>query len=87
MLFNGYISTNPIDVGGGYIAFNIEGGEEKVEMPLILCKSTLTEYNSNFKIGDLISASGVLEKIQGEWVIKAKEILNVPSLEEEEKLL
>ena len=86
ILFNGYISTEPIDVGGGYIAINIEGGESRVEMPLILCHSSLQEYNANFRVGDLISAYGILEKLQGEWVIKATEVMRVPTNEEIEKL-
>ena len=82
ILFNGYISSEPVDVGGGFIAFNIEGGESRMEMPLILSHSTLNEFKSNFQVNDLISAYGQLEKVQEQWVIKAKEIMRIPSDDE-----
>jgi len=86
ILFNGYIKSEPIDVGGGFLAFNIDGGEERSEMPLMLARNSLEEFQEAFRIGDLISGYGILKKIQEEWVIETKEILRIPDDEELSKM-
>lgn len=82
ILFNGYIKSEPIDVGGGFLAFNIDGGEKRSEMPLILARNSLEEFQEAFRIGDLISGYGILKKVQEEWVIETKELLRIPDDEE-----
>lgn len=86
ILFNGYIKSEPIDVGGGFLAFNIEGGEERSEMPLILVRNSMEEFQEAFRIGDLISGYGILKKVQEEWVIETKEILRIPDDDELSKM-
>lgn len=86
ILFNGYIKSEPIDVGGGFLAFNIEGGEERSEMPLMLARNSIKDFQEAFRIGDLISGYGILKKVQEEWVIETKEILRIPDDEELSKM-
>lgn len=86
ILFNGYIKSDPVDVGGGFLAFNIDGGEERSEMPLILVRNSMEEFQEAFRIGDLISGYGILKKVQEEWVIETKELLRIPDDEELSKM-
>lgn len=86
ILFNGYIKSDPIDVGGGFLAFNIDGGEERSEMPLMLAKNSIKEFQDAFRIGDLVSGYGILKKVQEEWVIETKELLRIPNDDELSKM-
>lgn len=85
--FNGEIVSDFYDVGAGYVAFNLLAGKERLEMPLILIDGDIKEISSLLKKEDKIAGIGILEKMQGQFVIKARVINKIPTSEEIKKLI
>lgn len=80
--FNGSIISDIMDVGGGYLAFNILAGKEKMEMPLILVKGMLDDVQKYLQKDDRIAAIGFLKKMQGQFVIEVTHLDRIPTQEE-----
>ena len=72
--FNGEIISELVDVGGGFVAFNVLSGKNKEEMPTILVKGKFEETTKSLKKGDNIVAVGILKKMQGQFVIETVQI-------------
>ena len=85
--FNGEIISEPVDVGGGFVAFNILAGKDKEEMPLILIKDKIENVNRLLVKGDKIAAVGFLKKIQGQFTIEVAKINRMPTKEEIQELI
>ena len=84
--FNGFLTTNPIDVGGGYFAFNLIG-KNKEEFPLILLKTTKEELQQNsLFINDYVAGVGILKKMQDQWTIIVYQVNRLPTEKEIEKM-
>lgn len=83
--FNGTIISDFIDVGGGYLAFNIKAGNSE-DFPLLLLKENLEEATSNLSINDQIIGAGMLKFFQNDWVVFVEKITRVLSNEEFEQL-
>lgn len=84
--FNGVITTDFTDVGGGYIAFDILAGKEKIEMPLLLIKGTLEDVKKQLRKDDKIAGLGFLKKIQNQFVIEVFRVDRILTQEEIDKL-
>lgn len=80
--FNGEIVSDLIDVGGGYIAFELLAGTQKEEMPLILVKGKLENVSELLKKHDIIAGVGFLKKMQDQFVIHSVRLDRVPTQEE-----
>lgn len=84
--FNGSVISDIMDVGGGYVAFNILAGKEAMEMPLILVKGEASEVQKYITKNDKIAAIGFLKKMQGQFVIEVTHIDRIPTQEEIDNL-
>ena len=85
--FNGYISSNEcVDIGGGFVAFNILAGAHKEDFPLCIIKYKKEEFDSLLKMNDNIAGYGKLKKIQGEFVVEMEKIMKIPTDEELNKM-
>ncbi len=84
--FNGILTTNPVDVGGGYFAFNLIG-KNKEEFPLILLKTSKEElHNNSLFANDYVAGVGFLKKMQEQWTIIVYQINRLPTEKEIEKM-
>lgn len=68
IVFNGEIKSDFIDVGGGFVAFNIE------DFPIIIIKTKIEELSSALKKGDKIAGAGFLAKNGDDWMVCASSI-------------
>lgn len=82
--FNGNISSDFFDVGGGFVAFNFTGPNNE-EFPLMLIKGDFSEVSQKLRNGDKLIGIGILTKLQDQWVIKIDQINRIPTEEEIEE--
>lgn len=70
IIFNGEITSDFIDVGGGYLAVEFLAGKNKEEFPTLLIDKKEEQIIKTFKKGDIVLVIGMLEKIQQQFIIK-----------------
>ena len=76
--FNGTITTDLIEIENGNYAFILRGPNNE-EFPMINVKSN---QKPDLLKGDKISAFGILQKKDNDWVINVDQLLRIPTDEE-----
>lgn len=83
--FNGTITTDVIKLEPNKCGFVLRGPENE-EFPLIVLNRTRASVEKLIIKGDKISAIGMLEKYDGDWVIRVVNMFRHPTEEELEKM-
>lgn len=82
--FNGVITGDFIDVGGGYVAVPLEG-LDKSKFPIVLVTAKIEDVKKALSVGQHITAGGKLEFMDDNWVIVSKYMSVIPPNEEIEE--